>query len=346
MISRTALTEILARAVHAPSGDNSQPWRFRIEGNTVSLFNVSDADETQYNFRQRGSYFAHGALIENILIAAKTQGYDGEVTLFPGDAECTARITFTEAEAAQVPLAAVIEKRATNRKPYQQSALKPEHREALIAAAPIVRFLEGRENLKRVATTVSLNEQLLMENRALHDFLFSMIRWSKKDEAHKPGLYLKTMELPPPVQILFRFVLCYWPLVRLLNLVGLSKFIPTQSAPVYEASSAFGAIIIRDTTNEAYVEAGRAFERLWLTATSLGVSLQPVTALPYLFERVSAGEAEAFSAEHQELIRGAYATISKLFALAPEEHIAMLFRVGYGEAPTAISAKQPPVIVE
>ena len=70
--------KILDIAVHAPSGDNSQPWRFKFDQNSILLFNLEDRDPTLYNFRQRGSYFAHGAIIENIIIVAGTLGYRGD----------------------------------------------------------------------------------------------------------------------------------------------------------------------------------------------------------------------------------------------------------------------------
>ena len=49
------IEDILGTAIRAPSGDNCQPWRFRIKENMIDLFNQPEADETPYNFRQLGS---------------------------------------------------------------------------------------------------------------------------------------------------------------------------------------------------------------------------------------------------------------------------------------------------
>ncbi|MDP1707238.1 MAG: nitroreductase, partial [bacterium] len=203
---RTFLVEILRRAVHAPSGDNSQPWRFRLDKGAIVLFNLPNADATLYNFRQRGSYVAHGALIENLSILAAEQGYHCDIELFPNIPDATARISFTAAAPVAVPLAHAIEQRTTNRKPYRRVPLETEHRGALLEAVERnagikLRYAEGKESLALLARTVSVNERLLMENRTLHDFLFGIIRWSREEERAKPGLYLKTMELPPPVQL-------------------------------------------------------------------------------------------------------------------------------------------------
>ncbi|MEK7086169.1 MAG: hypothetical protein AAB951_00095, partial [Patescibacteria group bacterium] len=345
---RIFLSDVLNRAVNAPSGDNSQPWRFSFDKNTVTLLNLADADATLYNFRQRGSYFAHGAVIENISILASEQGYRIEVAMFPDVPDATARISFIPETPRAMPLARAIGQRATNRKPYQRVPLQAEHRHALLDAIAdrdgvALRFVEGEDALASLARTVSVNERLLMENRTLHDFLFSMIRWSRDEERAAPGLYLKTMELPPPVQLLFRFVLRHWTAVRLLNFIGLSRFIPIQSAQSYRASSAFGAIVLANDTDSDFISAGRAFERVWLTATALGMSVQPVTAIPYLAQRVSAGEASVFSQTHQEMIRRANSALSEAFGLQGGEHIAMLFRIGYGDTPSATSTKMSPV---
>ena len=350
MSARSFIPAILERAINAPSGDNSQPWRFKIEGATVSIFNVPESDPTLYNFRQRGSYIAHGALVENIVILSMGAGFHAKVEPFPEIPDCTARISLSERETIIDPLEAAIGKRATNRKPYKKGSLESPHRAALEAsiqesAGVRLKLMESPQELEILAQAISLNELLIMENRRLHDLLFGMIRWSSAHERRAPGLYLKTMEFPLPVQILFRTLLRFWFCVRLLNVFGLSKSIPKQSAPIYRSSSAIGALILENDRDESFLSAGRAFQRLWLTATSLGVSLQPVTAIPYLMQRVEAGEAQAFSPKHTEMIRAAYGKITKTFGLVGEEHIAMLFRVGYGDAPSARSSKLPPVIL-
>jgi hypothetical protein len=350
-LSRAFLSDLIMRAVNAPSGDNSQPWQFRVADDTITLFNMSDADATLYNFRQRGSYFAHGALIENLALLASTEGYRLDAALFPDIPNATAHLSFTAETPKKEPLASVIERRATNRKPYKRIPLAAQDRAALLDAVTGVagtelRFVEGEDRISLLARTVSVNERLLMENRTLHDFLFNMIRWSRSEESVTPGLYIKTMEFPPPVQVLFRFVLRFWPIVKILNIIGLSRFIPKQSAQGYRASSAFGAIVLTGDTDADFIFAGRAFERVWLTATALGVSVQPVTAIPYLAQRVVAGAATAFVPSHQEMIREANDALASAFHLQGREHIAMLFRVGYGDAPTATSSKAAPVILE
>ena len=153
------------------------------------------------------------------------------------------------------------------------------------------------------------------------------------------------MELPPPVYVLFRFVLNSWRRVQFLNRFGFSKFIRTQITTAYRASAAFGAIVVPHDTDTDFVIAGRAFERLWLAATLRGSSLQPTAALPYLAARVAQGAAAAFSLDQQRTIQEAYSAIAATFEVSEHETIPMLFRLGYGDPPSGISHKEVPIIL-
>lgn len=347
MIAREDVERILKLAAHAPSGDNSQPWRFEVRGDAVDLYNVPGKDYSPYNFKERGSLFANGALIENIVIAASASGYAVLVALFPDrtKADQVARLTFKKDGASVDPLAAQIEARTTNRKPYKKSPLLPEHRGALLNAARAadfgeMRFVDDPARIMRFSETVSLSDRLIFEEKSIHDAIFASLRWTRKEEGR--GMFVKTMELPPPVQLLLR-ALKNWSVLAFLNHVRISRIIAAQSARGYAASSAIGMVVMPGNTDESYVKAGRLFERVWLTAARLGVSIQPVTALAYLAERVAAGDAGDLSSSHTAEISRAQHEIVSLFG-DPQGTVAMMFRVGYGKAPTARSHKTAPEI--
>src|SRR3989344_5468624 len=77
------LEEILNIAVNAPSGHNSQPWRFSIKEGVLLVSNIPNKDKTLFNYKQRGSFIAHGAVIENIAILASTKGLQANITILP-----------------------------------------------------------------------------------------------------------------------------------------------------------------------------------------------------------------------------------------------------------------------
>ena len=73
------IRKILEESVYAPSGENCQPWKFAVDGSSIHIFNVPEADTSLYNFEQKGSYVAHGALIETIVIVALKYDYKPNV---------------------------------------------------------------------------------------------------------------------------------------------------------------------------------------------------------------------------------------------------------------------------
>lgn len=346
--TREQIERIIRRAVLAPSGDNAQPWRFEVLRDGVYLYNIPGKDYTPYNFRERGSFFANGAVIENIAIASSAEGYEGVPELFPiSDSDCIAHITFSKSSAPADPLATCIEARTTNRKPYAKRPLSEENAKEIIGSVAAASFgtlhiIASPNDIRHFATTVSLSDRLIFEERKIHDAIFYAIRWTRKEEEERRGLYVKTMELPPPAQVIFKMMKS-WSMLTALNKIKMSRFIASQAANGYAASSAIGMLTIPDDTKESFVKAGRTFERLWLTATRCGVSIQPVTALAYLDQKVTAGEANDLTSDHAQEVRVAQKEINALFG-NPSGTVAMMFRMGYGNTPTARSEKSAPAI--
>lgn len=354
MISRDAIRNILEAGVQAPSGENAQQWRFGIRKNEIHLFNIAERDQSLYNFRQRASYVAHGALLENIVIAAAASGYATATSLFPdkNDPNHVAVVALREAgggeRAADKALYPMIAKRATNRKPYKDILLTADQKRELGAAtrsfAPgKVLFVEERSAVKALARVGSTNERLALENKFVHDFLFSHINWNdRENEEKKIGFDIKTLELPAPAEAAFRLFRS-WPLVNVLNNVGLSRAIWHQNGAVYAHASAVGIVAVPGNRNEDFLLAGRITQRLWLTATQLGLSMQPMTGILFFMQRILADLNEPFTARQVGLIKGSYETVRNIFHLAGET-VPMMFRLGTGDPPTAQSLKLPPII--
>ena len=347
MIPREDIQKILEYGCMAPSGDNSQPWRFKIDKRTVHIFNEPSSDESLYNFRQQASYVAHGALAENILIAAPPLGYSAQLAFFPEatNANYVARVTFEPAVSRGDPLFDAIPKRTTNRKPYDQKSIKTVHAAALIACAKelgrgTVKLLEDRIGIEKIAHAISINERVVLENQHLHQFLFQHIRWTD-EEARKnlSGMHLKTFELRGLQTAVFRLFRS-WGALSFFNKLGAARRVAKDNAKVYSSSAAIGIVLVPNNTSRDFLTAGRIMQRVWLKATVFGLSMQPVTGVILLMQRILANEAGMLSPQHIELITSAYRIIQQQFGIE-KETIAMLFRVGQSDAPTARTKRYP-----
>ena len=108
-----------------------------VKGRRMDIFNLPERDRSLFNFRQRASMIAHGALVENICIAAAATGYRAEVRPFPseGDPNHVAVISLEKAPVKEDPLYPYIARRQTNRKSYRAAPLTKEQKEIVQRAA-------------------------------------------------------------------------------------------------------------------------------------------------------------------------------------------------------------------
>ena len=339
--------KILETAIHAPSGDNSQPWEFDVSDSVLKVYNVIGKDNKIFNYKERGSLFAHGALIENINILATQQSLSADIVLLPDPNEPSliAKISFTNDLTVEFdPLAYYIEKRHTNRKAFNDTKLTETQKEIFLKfcldRGVKVGFIEDPKNKEIIAKAASNTERIMLQHKPLHDLFFSFIRWTREEELQNPGLFLKTMELAPPKQIVFKLYR-NWKLAILFNFLGLPNVISSENALVYQKCAAFGLLSSSNSNPESFIKAGRAFQRIWLQATTYNLSIQPVSAILYLDARIKEEGRGDFSEKFSEDISKASLEITQSFHITNETPI-MLFRIGFSSEPTAVSSHVKP----
>lgn len=344
------IQKIITYGTKAPSGENYQPWRFEVKGNIISVINIPERDTSLYGWGQRASYLAHGALLENMSIASSALGYKMAVKLFPDQSNpnLVANVYIEKTQPRPEPLFPAIDQRVTNRKPYKKTPLDAQDKNKLLAInqnteGVKIALAEYPEKIRELAKAASKNEKILFENRDLHNFFFSHINWTKEEDREKSiGFYIKTLELPPPARLGFK-LFKHWPILNLLDKIGLANMVAAINSTIYSSASAMGIIVIKNVSAQDYIAAGKIMERVWLTATNLGLNLQPMTGILFLRLRILAGETAQFSPRHIELIKNVYEKIKDNFKIR-DSHIAMLFRLGRGEKPSARSSRLRPDI--
>ena len=113
-----------------------------------------------------------------------------------------------------------------------------------------------------------------------------------------------------------------------------------QNGATNAAAAAIGGILISASDPIDFVRAGRVLQRAWLTATSLGLSLQPLTGILFFDLLIKNEEAREFSTQEKDSITRAYRRTAQLFQ-ADEKRVAFMFRIGKGEAPSARASRLP-----
>jgi len=349
VVDKEKITKILTAAIAAPSGDNSQPWRFVFrEPNILEFYAIPENDNALLNIDSSGTLIALGAAIQNAELEAKALGFNPEIR-YGREGSLVATFTLDkEGKLSEIErtLQQTIPLRHTNRKAYKKTPLAKDERQTLFDAAGKVDrasfiLIEDRESMTPISRALTTMEEIALKNKLLHKFFFGSIFWSKeRNAAGVPGLYIETLELPPTAKLLFK-VLCYWPVAKLLARVGFPKMVAETNAKQNASASAFGVIIINKFDRIGYIEAGRLLERIWLAATARGLSLQIITGLLFLARAIENKKSSIFSNEERTSVSEACAKIRENLE-GPNEPF-LMFRVGYSEAPSAVSFRQSPV---
>jgi hypothetical protein len=343
MIPKRDLEKILEASVQAPSGSNSQPWRFVLDMDVLSIMALPDKDHPILNFKNRGTLVAHGALIENLCIASRNLGYEPKIELFPYDKNPNfiANVTFDNTIKKDDLTTDIIFKRSTNRKLYEDYSLSTDLKNHLLKNVPNtveVLVLDDKAKMRVVGTALSVNEVIMLENRQLHSLFFDEIVWSKEEEdLKKSGLYIKTMELKPPQEAVLR-LLKRWGLMKIFNLFHFSKLIAADNAKIYSSGSAMIAIVCKDVDRD-FLECGRAMQRIWLNAIRCGLEAQIISGIPFLWQRIFLGDDSFSFSENEKLtINDSYEKLLNSFDVK-NGIISLVLRVGKADQPSARSSK-------
>ena len=347
--------ELVRAATLAPSPDNNQPWRFELRGGRLAVF-ADAARGLPSDAEGMFCLLALGAAVENICIAARALGHAPIVNCLatrpPLDAaaasEPVAEISFErrEFEPERDPLADQISQRCTCRRPFDRRTIEAEKLDRLAAAAcqlgdVRVDWLSGREQLSAMARLVAAGDRIRFEHQPFHAELYRQLRFSRSAaERTQDGLDLRSLELPAGGGLVLR-LLRSWPVLSGLNRLGFSRLLTLSSAKLVRRCGAVGAISAPEVEGAGrlanYLTAGRALERLWLTAGGEGLSLHPLGSLPIFMRPSSQRNAlprhralcEQISQEFAALVQGSRGRATTI-----------LFRIGYSEPPRVRSLRR------
>lgn len=340
--------KIIEAGVQAPSGDNTQPWKFKIENNRILIYNLPDKDNLYLNFKQSGSLIAHGALIENIHIASMHYGYKITENLFPGvEKNLVAELKLEKREKKKSIYYPYIFQRHTNRKTYSDKEVPADFKDFVrkdryegIRSYLICKL----DKMTEVAEKASNAEVVILENKTLHKFLFDDVVWTKSENyKKKSGLYINTMEFNPIQKLLF-FLASYWTLMRIGIYLKLPKFIAKEDTKLYSSGGCIGLITTKNTTPEGFLGVGRELQRIWLEATRRGLSLQPVSAILFFGLRSEHGKDDILSNHHKNLVTESINKLREVFMLDKNETPLMMYRVGYSQKAKFRTERKRPVV--
>ncbi len=313
----------LAWALLAPNPHNLQSWAVDLSRPDTILLHVDAARLLpQTDPFSRQILIGHGCFLEILAMAAAADGYRAEVTLFPDGAwtldKPVARVAFIKQPGLAIdPLFAQVPRRRTEKGKFEARALDPAHKAALLAGHAtsvlplvIVDKVAGVERLRRLAIAGS---EMEMNTPRTHKESIDVVRIGAAEiAAHRDGISLKGPMI--------------WALRQAGAMTPAQAMTPGTLAwnggrdyvmAGYASVRAFGWIASADNARQTQIAVGRAFVRLQLAATALGVALQPHSQTLQEYPEM----ADLRAAMHRETGTPAGATLQ------------MFFRLGYAGDP-------------
>lgn len=342
---------MVAAAITAPSGGNNQPWRFYSDAGSLYVVNDrSRASSPTLDVGERATYAALGAAVECVCVASAGAGRTANVRWLPvaDDPRVAARIDFSDAPPGQsdAALSSYIDARLTNRKPGRPEPIAADQLAMLRGAAAArggqMHVCGDQARFDELAEILGVSDGLRMFSAALHGEMMSELRWTKKDvETSRDGIDLATLEISGGQRQMIKMMRRFG-VARFMGKLGAGKAFIAGARQMLAASSAFAVVTVPGHGLADYLQGGRAMQRVWLTATSLGLSFQPLAAVTYLFMRVRFFGGEGLPPSSVETLRRLLDRFDRVFPEIDRDHGHVLyFRLAHAEPASARSLRRP-----
>lgn len=289
----SVIHRILDCARWAPSGDNTQPWRFEIVDDAHLVVHGHDTRSTcVYDLDGHPSQISLGALIETIAIAASGFGLRADAQRrneMPEDCP-TFDVQFVPDPTLRASeLIAAIPERSVQRRPFSSRRLTDAERSALEASVAPGFSLQWHEDVAarwRMARLMFHNAKLRLTMHEAYLMHRDIIHWDRRFSADRvPD---QALGADPIALRLMRWAMHDWARVQFLNRWLAGTWLPRlQMDLVPGLMCAAHFVLLCERPPQAiddYVAGGAQVQRLWLTATRLGLQHQPEIT-PLVFAR-------------------------------------------------------------
>ena len=304
-ISSASFEFLVAQAVKAPSGHNTQPWKFRQNESAVEIYPDFDRRLPVVDPDDRELFVSLGCATENLCLAAQNIGYESSVAV--GDTGVIAVTLTEEMDIKSNPLFEQIDLRQTNRSIYtgEEIALDALKRLQAIRSEDGVSvhyYARQTKQFNDIEQYVLQGNTRQMQNEAFKAELKSWMRFNKKHQDQTlDGLSYAVFGAPNVPR---------WMAEPIMSMAINAKTQNKADREKIDSASHLVLFTTRENSRREWVSLGRTLQRFLLTTTELGV------AHAYLNQPNE--EAEIASEMARTLgLTGEYPTI--------------LLRIGYGE---------------
>ncbi len=265
------IKDLIYYSSKAPSGHNSQPWRFIVKGNSVEIHPDLSCALPVVDPDNRELFISLGCATQNICIAASHFAYQchWEIKQSPQGSYYIIT-TFNESESiVKDDLFEFIEKRQTNRSVYNGKNVDNEviaELQALVDEDGIGLYAlqNGEAHFQIIKEAILKGNEIQMNDVAFKQELLSWIRFNQKEvNKRQNGLTYKVMGAPPMPSFIGKAIVKSFLTPEKQN---------KSDAEKIDSSSHFILLTSKNNTIQEWVGLGMTLQKLLLRLTKLGIA--------------------------------------------------------------------------
>jgi hypothetical protein len=273
-------------AILAASPHNTQPWRFRVADSFIELHIDPKRNVGALDPFLREEHLGIGCALENLMLAARANGYAATAALMPGilssispqsRSELVARVDLAPGTREKSELYDAIPHRHTNRSFYERHRPLPKDFLSGLSQLPNedenvrIFLFTGEADHQRIVKVSSAANIELYSDPYVAAASEQWIRWQWKEvQRSRDGLTIDAFGLSPIAAAAAKTMPA-----RLLNRIA-SKSQGTGYDDRMLTAPLIGFIAVRDRYDRAQcLEAGRVWQRAHLFATARSIAARP-----------------------------------------------------------------------
>lgn len=262
--------ELIQKAIKAPSGHNTQPWKFELAENSITIYPdytralpIVDADN-------HALFISLGCALENLIIAAEHYGFNTSIKINTEqiNKESITVQLIPSAPKEDVLLYNFIDVRQATRNIYNGEPIPDTNIEKLKAASlqedvQTVFFADGMDS-ESIIDFVKEGNKLQFKNPSFIAELVKWIRFNKKTAIQKGDGLFGASTGNPSVPTWFGKLY--------MKISANPEKEANKWVELIHNSSAIMIFIAERNDKKAWINVGRSFERTMLTAASLNIN--------------------------------------------------------------------------
>jgi hypothetical protein len=322
-LSQQQLDEWLTLAARTPSADNSQPWRFDVQGNSLAVHFIERQPSSLFGCDAHATLLSIGGMAHALKACGATIAWR-DIT--KGQPYFTADLPDSGPRNAKPFL-----ERHTNRLPYKKGGISMDSLRAISIDPNLgdvrVDWIVDPKMINALARSVGELSYLRFTNKAQHESLMKSLRFTDAEIAQGDGLDINTLPLPPGGRAFMKWI-TPWERAQTLHKFGIAK---VMAMAEQKAFSTCGAIcVISGTFDEnTTLNSGTMMIELWKELNLMRLAVQPwyVLSPGSILRAVHAYDSRLAT-------RDQFLTGKGLLRLAEHVHVHQVFRISVsGENP-------------